>query len=105
MVSDTELVEGKLILVLRQEVCQPLIIQCMYWRERMGLADKGLGYQDVGIVKGQEGAGRANHRTYESAFYPSDKTPKTVSPKEELHFGLMVSLVSVLWSPGLVALS
>lgn len=62
VVSDTELVEGMLMmLVLRQEACQPLIIQWMYWREHMGVADKGLRGQDAGIVKGQEGAGRANH--------------------------------------------
>lgn len=39
----------------------------------MGVADKELRSQDTGIVKRQEGAGRANHRTYESAFYPLTK--------------------------------
>lgn len=29
--------------------------------ERMGVADKELRGQDAGIVKRQEGAGRANH--------------------------------------------
>lgn len=60
VVSDTELVGGK---VPRQEVCRPLIIGWLCWREHMGVADKELRGQDAGIVKRQEGAGRANHRT------------------------------------------
>lgn len=56
--SDTELVQGK---VPRQEVCQLLIIRWLCWTERMGVADKELRGQDAGIVKRQEGAGRANH--------------------------------------------
>lgn len=70
VVSDTELVEGK---VPRQEVFWPLIIRWLCWKERMGVADKELRGQDAGIVKRQEGAGRANHRTYELAFYPLTK--------------------------------